>query len=206
MIAYIKGQLSDVAQDSIVVDVAGIGYQIYVPGQVLDRLPPVGRELKVHTYLQVREDAMTLFGFLTKDDLSIFKLLLGVGGIGPKGALAVLSVMTTDDLRFAILGDDAKAIAKTPGIGIKTAQRLILELKDKVSVEDVLSRQSGEIEPAASMAGADAGGVKEEAVLALMALGYSSSEALKALSGIEVTQDMDAEALLKQALKMMALV
>lgn len=209
MIAYIKGQLADVAQDSIVVDVAGIGYQIYVSGQVLERLPPVGREIKVHTYLQVREDAMTLFGFLTKDDLGIFKLMLGVGGIGPKGALAVLSVMTTENLRFAILGDDAKAIAKTPGIGIKTAQRLILELKDKVSVEDILSGQSDEMQTQSLMENSsmpDAASVKEEAVLALIALGYSSSEALKALTGIEITQEMDAEALLKQALKKMALV
>lgn len=204
MISYIKGQLADVTQDSIVVDVAGIGYHIYVPSQVLDRLPTVGGAIKVHTYLQVREDAMTLFGFLNKDDLDIFKLLLGVGGIGPKGALAVLSVMTTDDLRFAILGDDAKAIAKTPGIGIKTAQRLILELKDKIRVDDVLSIQSNDILDTAPIT--DASGIKEEAVLALIALGYSSSEALKALKGIDVTQDMDAEALLRQALKKMALI
>ena len=131
MISYIKGKLADVAADSIVIDVSGIGWQVYVPGQVIDRLPAVGETVKIHTWLQVREDAMTLFGFLTKDDLRIFKLLIGVNGIGPKNALAVLSVMTTDDLRFAILGDDPKAIVKTPGVGTKTGLSKSLRMCQK---------------------------------------------------------------------------
>lgn len=202
MIAYIKGNLADIMQDSIVIDVSGIGWQVFVPGQVLDRLPAMGEPVKIHTWLQVREDAMTLFGFLTKDDLRIFKLLIGVNGIGPKNALAILSVMNTDDLRFAILGDDAKAIAKTPGVGIKTAQRLILELKDKISLEDAFEQKMAHLQEAQS----DASGVKAEAVMALTALGYSSSEALKALNGIAVTEDMEVETLLKQALKNMAMI
>lgn len=201
MISYIKGNLADIAEDSIVVDVSGIGWHIFVPGQVLDHLPAMGETVKVHTWLQVREDAMTLFGFLTKDDLRIFKLLIGVNGIGPKNALAILSVMSTDDLRFAILGDDAKAIARTPGVGPKTAQRLILELKDKVSLEDAFEQKMAHVQEAQ----ADASGVKAEAVMALTALGYSSSEAFKALSGIEITEDMEVEALLKLALKNMAM-
>lgn len=202
MIAYIKGNLADIMQDSIVIDVSGIGWQVFVPGQVLDRLPAMGEPVKIHTWLQVREDAMTLFGFLTKDDLRIFKLLIGVNGIGPKNALAILSVMNTDDLRFAILGDDAKAIAKTPGVGTKTAQRLILELKDKISLEDAFEQKMAHLQEAQS----DASGVKAEAVMALTALGYSSSEALKALNDIAVTEDMEVEALLKQALKNMAMI
>jgi Holliday junction DNA helicase, RuvA subunit len=202
MISYIKGKLADVAADSIVIDVSGIGWQVYVPGQVIDRLPAVGETVKIHTWLQVREDAMTLFGFLTKDDLRIFKLLIGVNGIGPKNALAVLSVMTTDDLRFAILGDDPKAIAKTPGVGTKTAQRLILELKDKISLEDAFEQKLAHV----SKAEEDASGVKAEAVMALTALGYSSSEAFRALNGIEITETMDVETLLKQALKNMAMI
>lgn len=202
MISYIKGSLADITEDSIVVDVSGIGWQIFVPGQVLDRLPAMGETVKVHTWLQVREDAMTLFGFLTKDDLRIFKLLIGVNGIGPKNALAILSVMSTDDLRFAILGDDAKAIAKTPGVGPKTAQRLILELKDKVSLEDAFEQKMAHVQEAQ----ADISGVKAEAVMALTALGYSSSEAFKALNGIEITENMEVEALLKLALKNMAMV
>ena len=124
MYAYIKGTLEETGEDYIVVEAGGIGYQIFTTGQTFQYLPSMGEEVKVYTYLHVREDAMILFGFLTKDDLFVFRLLLGVSGIGPKGALAILSVMTTDDLRFAVLGDDAKAIAKAPGVGAKTAQRL----------------------------------------------------------------------------------
>ena len=144
---------------------------------------------------------MILYGFLTKDDLRVFKLLIGVNGIGPKGALAVLSVMTTDDLRFAVLGDDAKVIAKAPGIGAKTAQRVILELKDKLSLEEAFELKS---EHVSRQNENGSSGVKNEAVQALVALGYASSEALKALNGIEITDDMDVETLLKAALKNMA--
>lgn len=202
MISYIKGTLAGIMEDGIVLDAGGIGYHVFVPGQVLDALPPVGETLKIHTYLQVREDAMTLFGFLTQEDLRIFKLLLGVSGIGPKGALAVLSVMTTDDLRFAILGEDAKAIARAPGIGNKTAQRLILELKDKVSLDEAFERKAAHTQE--TSAGSGGNEIKNEAVLALTALGYSSSEALKALNGVEVTDGMDVETLLKLALKQMS--
>lgn len=152
---------------------------------------------------------MTLFGFLTKDDLRIFKLLIGVNGVGPKNALAILSVLTTDDLRFAILGDDPKAIAKTPGIGTKTAQRLILELKDKISLEDAFEQFEQKLpqdQKAQADAAGDVSGVRAEAVMALTALGYSSSEALKTLSGISITEDMEVETVLKLALKQMAMI
>ena len=144
---------------------------------------------------------MILFGFLTKDDLFVFRLLLGVSGIGPKGALAILSVMTTDDLRFAVLGDDAKAIVKAPGVGAKTAQRLILELKDKLSLEDAFEQKLAKNDNPVQN---KAKGAKNEAIEALVALGYSSSEALKALNGIEITDDTDVEDILKAALKNMA--
>lgn len=201
MYAYIKGTLEETGEDYIVVEAGGIGYQIFTAGQTFQYLPSVGEELKVYTYLHVREDAMILFGFLTRDDLFVFKLLLGVSGIGPKGALAILSVMTTDDLRFAVLGDDAKAIAKAPGVGAKTAQRLILELKDKLSLEDAFEQKLAKNE---HPVGNKAKGAKNEAVQALVALGYSSSEALKALNGIEITEDTDVEDILKAALKNMA--
>lgn len=145
---------------------------------------------------------MTLFGFLTKDDLKVFKLLLGVNGIGPKGAIGILSVMTTDDLRFAVLADDAKAIAKAPGVGNKTAQRLILELKDKLSLEEAFEQKLAHT--AQSEEAHTTSGMQNEAVQALVALGYSSSEALKAVSAVELTEQMDTEALLKAALKKMA--
>ena len=202
MYSYIKGILTDMDEESIVVETGGIGYHIYTTGQTFRYLPSVGEEIKVYTYLHVREDAMLLFGFLTKDELKIYKLLLGVSGIGPKGALAILSVMTTDDLRFAVLGDDAKTIAKAPGVGVKTAQRLILELRDKLSIEDAFEEKLSQAEDTARD---KAKGAKNEAVQALVALGYSSSEALKALGGIEITEETDVEDLLKAALKNMAL-
>ena len=203
MYSYIKGTLEETGEDYIVIEAGGIGYQIYTTGQTFQYLPGQGAELKVYTYLHVREDAMILFGFLTKDDLSVFRLLLGVSGIGPKGALAILSVMTTDDLRFAVLGDDAKAIARAPGVGAKTAQRLILELKDKLSLEDAFEQKLAKNE---DMVQNKTGGAKNEAVQALVALGYSSSEALKALQGVEIQENTDVEDILKAALKNMAFI
>ena len=187
--------------DCVVVEAGGVGYNIYTAGQTFDYLPSVGEEVKLYTYLSVREDAMVLYGFLTKDDLRVFRLLIGVSGIGPKGALGILSVMTTDDLRFAVLGDDAKAIARAPGIGAKTAQRLILELKDKLSLEDAFEQKLAHAEEQTKNT---VSGTKNEAVQALVALGYSSSEALKALNGIEITEETDVEDILKSALKNMA--
>lgn len=202
MYSYIKGELAEIiGDDLIVVEANQIGYNIHVPGQVLDYLPEIGERVKIYTYLYVREEAYMLFGFLTRDDLEIFKLLLGVSGIGPKGALAILSVMSTDDLRFAVLADDAKAISKAPGVGSKTAQRLIIELKDKLSLEDAFEQK---LDKTLTPARSEAKGKKNEAVEALVSLGYSSSEALRALSGIEITEDVSVEDILKAALKQMA--
>lgn len=202
MYSYIKGILAEIEENQIVVENHGIGYEISVPGQVLDYLPSMGEEVKIYTYHYVREDAILLYGFLSREDVRIFKMLIGVSGIGPKGALAILSVLSTDDLRFAILGDDAKAIAKAPGVGAKTAQRVIIELKDKMSLEDAFEQKlahndvRSEVNPAT--------GVKNEAVLALTSLGYSQSEALKVLQGIEIREDSQVEDVLKEALKQMA--
>ena len=170
---------------------------------VLPGLPPIGSQVKINTYLHVREDAVQLFGFLTRDDLKVFQLLIGVNGIGPKGALSVLSVITPDDLRFAVLSEDVKTISKVPGIGNKTAQRIIIELKDKMKLEDMLTGH----EPAESAHVAATGGgeAKSEAVLALTALGYSNAEALKAVNQVNGAADMDTEALLKAALRKLAL-
>lgn len=201
MYAYMKGILTDMAEDTVVVEAGGIGYNIHTTGQTFDYLPSVGEEVKLYTYLNVREDAMVLYGFLTKDDLRVFKLLLGVSGIGPKGALAILSVMTTDDLRFAVLGEDAKAIARAPGVGAKTAQRLILELKDKFSLEDAFEQKLAHTNETAAEG---VKGMKNEAVAALVALGYSSSEALGAIARVEITEGADVEDVLKAALKNMA--
>ena len=199
MIAYIKGQLAEVNTDSIVVEHHGLGYQIFVPTSVLDQVPMVGDDIKVYTYLYVREDLMCLYGFMSKDDLNIFKLLISVSGIGPKGALGILSAISPDNLRFAVLAGDAKTISKAPGIGAKTAQRLIIELKDKLKLEDML-------EPSDNSAGTNAPIVsdsKNEAVLALVALGYSQAESLAAIRKCAITEDMSSDMILKLALKKM---
>lgn len=200
MISYIKGKLADITENGVVIENNGIGYSIMMPASILSRLPAMGSELKIHTFLYVKEDILDLYGFLTKDDLKVFRLLLTVNGIGPKGALAILSTITPDDLRFAVLAGDSKAISKAPGIGGKTAQKLIIELKDKLKIEDVLENRT---ETVISLEGGDTAAA--EAVMALTALGYSSGEATKAVRMVEVTPDMDSEAVLKQALKKLAL-
>ena len=201
MIGYVKGILEEADDQCIIVDNHGIGYRIFVPGSVFSGAIPIGQEVKIYTYLNVKEDAMQLYGFATRDDLRVFKLLLGVNGIGPKAGLGILSALSADDLRFAVLADDAVAIAKAPGIGKKTAQKLILELKDKLSLEDAFEQKLAKNEHPVEN---KAKGAKNEAVQALVALGYSSSEALKALNGIEITEDTDVEDILKAALKNMA--
>ena len=123
MISYIRGELAAQYEDKVIVDVGGVGYGIYMSAQSMSKLPPIGSEVKIHTYLNVKEDSMQLFGFLTVDDLNVFKLLIGVSGIGPKGGQAILSVLSPDDLRFAVMADDVKAISSAPGIGKKTAQK-----------------------------------------------------------------------------------
>lgn len=201
MYSYIRGPLAEVELDHIVIDVNGIGYNLYIPTNCFEYLPGVGEECKIYTYLYVREDAMMLYGFLTKDDLELFKQLISVSGIGPKGAIGILSALSADDLRFAILSGDSKAIAKAPGIGAKTAQRVILELKDKMSLEDAFEKKSEHIKSAVISSNNQ---VKNDAVMALTTLGYSSSESLKAVSKVEITDEMDVESVIKAALKNMA--
>ena len=201
MISYIKGELVELTENAIVLDHDGMGFLIMMPASILAKLPAVGSELKVHTYLYVKEDALDLYGFLTKDDLKVFRLLITVSGIGPKGALAILSTMSPDDLRFAVLAGDSKTISKAPGIGSKTAQKLIIELKDKLKIEDVLDGGAdGGYEPQSDMGDTAAA----EAVMALTALGYSSADATRAIRQVDGGADMDSEALLKAALKKLA--
>ena len=201
MYSYIKGELVEIQPESIVVEAGQIGYEIRMPANMVGRLGGIGQSVKVYTYLHVKEDLMELYGFLSRDDLQVFRLLLGVNGIGPKGALAILTALTPDDLRIAVLGEDAKAIAKAPGIGSKTAQRVILELKDRLSLVPV----AGNASPAAQAISQDSSSaVKAEAVQALVALGYSSTEAWKSVGKIELAPEMTVEELLKLCLKQMS--
>lgn len=200
MISYIKGEIVEIEEDLLIIESNNMGYNIRISSQTATNLPGVGQDIKIYTYMHVREDAISLFGFLTKDDLNIFKLLIGVSGIGPKGALGVLSALSADDIRFAVLSDDAKTISKAPGIGAKTAQRLIIELKDKLKLEDAFE-QIIENNQAMSLGSNNKSDAKNEAILALTALGYSNSEALRAIKEVEITDDLDCEAILKAALK-----
>ena len=205
MYAYLKGTLAEITEDNIVVEVGNIGYNVKVSTTTADLLPPLGGEVKIYTYTLVREDTFSLYGFLTRDDLEIFKKLITVNGIGPKGGLAILSVMSADALRFAIMAGDAKSIAKAPGIGNKTAERVILDLRDKVSLEDTL-RGLGEpagAEDVVSGGGSPDNAMKKEAIEALVALGYSASDATAAVKKVEMTDDTTVESILKMALKFM---
>lgn len=205
MIAFLRGEIADLTEGSVVLDVNGVGYEVLVPGQLLSMLEGIGQTIKLYTYMQVREDAVVLFGFVTRDDLQMFRMLTGVSGVGPKAGLNILSALGADDLRFAILADDAKKIAKTPGIGAKTAQKIILELKDKLDLEEAFEKKLAAKQMMPEAAAAAAGNQNiQEAVEALVALGYGSTEALKAVRSVKPADDMDAETILKEALKRMA--
>ncbi|MFA9377387.1 MAG: Holliday junction branch migration protein RuvA [Lachnotalea sp.] len=200
MISYIKGEVVEIEDELLVIEASNIGYNIKISSQTASNLPSIGKDVKIYTYMHIREDAMNLFGFITKDDLNMFKLLIGVSGIGPKGALGVQSALTADDIRFAVLSDDVKTISKAPGVGAKTAQRLIMELKDKLKLEDAFEQRI-ENNQVASHNDNNKNEAKNEAILALTALGYSNSEALKAVKEVGDTQDLDSESILKAALK-----
>ncbi|WP_461810454.1 Holliday junction branch migration protein RuvA [Faecalimonas sp.] len=200
MISYIKGELVAIEKEKAIVDVGGVGYGIFMPEQAMGKLPPIHNEIKLHTYLHIKEDAMQLYGFLTRDDSEVFKLVIGVSGIGPKGALNILSNLSADDLRFAVLSNDVKAISAAQGIGKKTAEKLIIELKDKMSMDDILEHIATKDDVVSSV---QSNGVQTEAIQALVALGYGNTEALQAVRQVEVTENSNVETILKQALRIM---
>ena len=139
MISRLRGTLIESSFTEALIECAGVGYSVNIPLCTYDKLPQPGNEAVLHTVLIVREDDMSLYGFLSRSDLEMFRQLLGVNGIGPKGALGILSALRPEDLRLAVMTGDAKAISRAPGVGAKTAQRIILDLKDKVQAEDLLT-------------------------------------------------------------------
>ena len=198
MFAYVNGFLEDTTVDNAVIDVNGFGINVRISADTASRLPGIGEEVRLYTYTYVKEDAFLLYGFLSRSDLEMFKLCITVSGIGPKGALAILSVMDADDLRFAIMSGDAKAISRAPGVGARTAQRLILELKDKISREIAAGGAQGILTAGSLHIDSEK---KKEAVEALVALGYGQAESLKAVNALEDVETMDSGAILKAALK-----
>lgn len=198
MFSYIKGKVEDIDGDYIVIDNSGIGFKIMTSANVIARVS-LREDRTIYTYMNVREDDISLFGFLSKDEIDVFKLLIGVSGIGPKGALAIMSALTIDEIRMAIIAGDHKAIAKANGVGPKIAQRVVVELKDKFKLEDVFGSSDEESTDLSDSTGDD---IISDAVLALNALGYSQSEALRVVKKTAVNGSYSTvEDLIKASLK-----
>lgn len=198
MISYIRGELVAIEEDKVILDVNGVGFGIFMPGQSLTMLPAIGEDIKLHTYMNVREDAMQLFGFLTRDDLNVFKLVITVNGIGPKNGLSILSHMSADDLRFAVMSQDVKAISGAPGIGKKTAEKLVLELRDKLRIDEIFDKETEAETTPVSTANNQ---TQTDAIQALVALGYGNAESVKAVKKVDINEFSSTEEILKQALK-----
>ncbi len=197
MIAYVSGVLDEISEKGIVVETGGIGYAIMVPASMLSWLPPVGSQVKIYTHFNVTEDALKLYGFRSADERELFRQLISVSGVGPKAALGILSSMSADELRLAVLSDDEKRIARAPGLGPKTARKVILELKDRFKLTDIataaFSGNSGEPAP----------GAREDVIEAMVSLGYSPSQALNAINRIGDITGLDTDELLSLALRQM---
>ena len=198
MIGYVKGELVESRNGKIVVDVNGIGYNIIVSDTLREELPAIGNLVKIYTYTSVREDAISLYGFTNRDSLDMFYMLLGVSGVGPKGAQSILSFFNVLDLKYAIISENSTLIAKAPTIGKKTAERIVIDLKDKISKEDLLPAADISISTAKS---ADLPSEALDAIDALAALGYDRKEATRAIASIEHVEELDSNMILKQALK-----
>ena len=193
MYAFFKGTIADTEEDALIVEVNSIGYRIYVPQDMI-LSSKIGSSITVYTYTCVREDAFILYGFSSKEDLSLFKLLITVSGVGPKMGLAILSSMDSNSIRTAIIMQDAKLLSSAPGVGAKTAGRIILELKDKVNPLDIISASKDDVTNEAVI------NLRQEAYEALISLGVSNLKATQALNEIEITEDSKIEDIIKQLL------
>lgn len=201
MIAYVKGILDSIETDAVLVDVNGVGFRVYTPINEQLLKVGVGSEVKLHTYMNVREDAMILYGFLDTDTLDLFEKLISVNGVGPKMALQVLSSVTATQLILAIARDDKKVLTGISGIGAKTAARIILDLKDKVNADSITS-DTGTDEMTVTVVNKE-NGAAMDAVMALCSLGYSRSEAEKAVASVGPTDGLTTEDILRLSLKML---
>lgn len=195
MIAYIKGVIVQKNIDSVIVECMGIGYEVLTGAKAIEKINNK-EEVLLHTYLKITEESHTLYGFLNRGELDIFKKLIGVNGVGPKAALSIMSTMDEFSLKMAIISEDYKAISAAQGVGIKIAKRIILDLKEKIDID------IGEVKPLPSDKGE--GGVQKEVMEALISLGYSNSEAYKAIKSIDINENDTVESVLKTALKKLA--
>ena len=197
MIAYISGALVSAGENYIVIDNHGMGYRIFVSGKFLEHIPAYGTQIKIYTHMYIREDELTLYGFHSEEELSVFRILIGISGVGPKVAMAILTALTIQELQLAVISEDAKTISKANGVGAKGASRIILELKDKLKIEYMMDAayEQSIVQDTQDINAA------RDAILALVNLGYSSSEAALAVKKIGDTSQMDIEAILKAALK-----
>ena len=197
MYAYIKGSIEEKTKDSIVIDVGGVGYRIFLSEQSMSKLGDIGERIKVYTHYYVREDNISLYGFLSNEELKMFELLIQVSGIGAKTAIAMLSNITPSQFAIAIISNDIKTLTKIPGIGSKSAQRIVLELKDKLKTEDAILKETDVIEKTIRNENID------EAVQALQILGYNKSEIIKILDKLDLN-GLSTEEIIKSALKKLA--
>lgn len=197
MIAYISGALVSAGENYIVIDNHGMGYRIFVSGKFLEHIPAYGTQIKIYTHMYIREDELTLYGFHSEEELSVFRVLIGISGVGPKVAMAILTALTIQELQLAVISEDAKTISKANGVGAKGASRIILELKDKLKMEDMMDAayEQSIVQDTQDLNAA------RDAILALVNLGYSNSEAALAVKKIGDTSQMDIESILKAALK-----
>lgn len=203
MFAFFRGTVDYLSESEVWLDVNGVGYEIAISPSTASRLQGFGsEEVTVYTYMMVHEDQIGLYGFLTRDELMLFKKLITVSGVGPKAGLSLLSVLDADDLRFAIASGDVKAISRAPGVGRRTAERLILELKDKINVAAPAAAQEAGEEP--GITDGEQSGDAADAVAALVALGYGRAEAVKAVHAAKGEGISGTEELLKGALRHMA--
>lgn len=197
MFAYIKGVLEEIHPQKVVIDINGLGYEVKVSSSIIERLPEKKTIVKLYTYLNVREDIQELYGFYDREEKAIFEKLITVSGIGPKLSIAILSALTPTQIALALVTNDIKTLCLAPGVGKKTAQRMILELKDKIDEESLIDRDNeGESTTHSGLSSAN------EVIEALIALGYQSQEALDAFNRIE-NKDQDVSSLIKSSLKLM---
>jgi Holliday junction DNA helicase RuvA len=199
MYAYIKGSLEEKLKDSKVVETSGIGYKIYVSEQTMEKLGELGEKVKIYTHYHVREDNISLYGFLSNEELKMFELLIQVSGIGAKTAIVMLSNITPSEFAIAVISNDIKTLTKIPGVGSKSAQRIVLELKDKLKTEDAISKDTKDV----SSDNTEDNEKVEEAIQALQILGYNKGEVKKVVEKLKV-KDLSIEDIIKQALKQLS--